>query len=172
MIRSTSSTRILDRNQRLVRFFKGKRVAYIGVEEEISRQLGHTRTPAVPSPAAGTLDLDPQVLPSVQLTSPLAQSLETKALNMRIQRRDIVRWLSFLVVGALGLSLGIAYILKGLYKVLTFPAFVYYITLQPIPHSLRGALFVAIGAGVIVLAMRSFYRDSLTKLFKIQLERY
>jgi D-glycero-D-manno-heptose 1,7-bisphosphate phosphatase len=141
-------------------------VSYIGVEEEINRQLGHTRAPAVPRPADGPLDLDPKVLPTVQLTSALAQSLQIQMHKTRAELRDIVRWLSFFVLGALGLSLGIAYMLTHLYRVQPFPAFVYYITLQFISRPLRGALFIAIGAGVIVLAMRSFYRSSVTKLFR------
>ena len=74
--------------------------------------------------------------------------------------RDIGRWLTFLVLGAVGFSLGIAYMLTHLYRIQPFPEFVYYVTLQFIPRPLRGALFIAWGGGALVLALRSFRRSA------------
>jgi len=86
--------------------------------------------------------------------------MQTRLRKARVQLRDLTRWLTFFVLGALGLSLGIAYILTHLYREAPFPDFVYYVSLQFIPRLLRGALFIAWGIGVIVLAVRSFYRSA------------
>jgi hypothetical protein len=59
-----------------------------------------------------------------------------------------------------GLSLGIAYLLTHLYRVAPFPEYAYYITLQFIPRPVRGALFIIWGVGILVLAVRSFYRSN------------
>jgi D-glycero-D-manno-heptose 1,7-bisphosphate phosphatase len=135
-------------------------VGYIGVEEDTTRQLGHTRHPAAPIPPDEVLYADPEALPAIKVTSPLAQSLQARLLKSRAQLRDMVRWLTFFVLGAVGLSLGIAYMLTHLYRVQPFPDFVYYVTLQFIPRPWRGALFIVWGAGVLVLAVRSFYRSA------------
>ena len=135
-------------------------VRYIAVEEEITRQLGHTRNPATPIPSDEVLYADTTVLPTIKLTSPLAQSLQARLRRARVQLKDMARWLTFFVLGVVGLSLGIAYMLTHLYRVQPFPEFVYYITLQFIPRPLRGALFIIWGAGVILLAVRSFYRSA------------
>ncbi len=134
-------------------------VRYIAVEEEITRQLGHTRTPAPPIPPE-LFYADAEVLPTIKVTSPLAQGLQSRLRRTRAQLRDMVRWLTFFVLGAVGLSLGIAYMLTHLYRVQPFPDFVYYITLQFIPRPLRGALFILWGIGVIFLAVRSFFRSA------------
>ena len=131
----------------------------ITVEEEISRQLGHPRGPSPAMPADELLCADAGRLPEMTLTSPLAESLRASAMRTQAQLRDLVRWLTFFTLGALGLSLGVAYLLTHLYRVQPFPQFVYYLTLQFIPRPLRGALFVAWGIGVIVVAVRSFNRS-------------
>jgi histidinol phosphatase-like enzyme len=135
-------------------------VSYITVEEDINRQMGQMRNPALPMPPEGVLYADPDALPMVAITSSLAQGLQTRRAQTRAELRDIVRWLTFFVLGAVGLSLGIAYMLTHLYRVQPFPEFVYFITLQFIPRPLRGALFIALGIGAIVLTMRSFYRSA------------
>lgn len=135
-------------------------VDYIGVEEEITRQLGHPRNMPVSMPSPEALFADSQALPTFTITSRLAHSLQARVLKTRAQLRDLGRWLSFFILGALGLSLGIAYLLTHLYRVQPFPDFVYYVTLQFIPRPLRGALFIVWGMGVIFLAIRSFYRST------------
>ncbi|TAK27936.1 MAG: YvcK family protein [Chloroflexota bacterium] len=65
----------------------------------------------------------------------------------------IKRWLVLLMLGIVIVSLGFAYVLREAYIYYTFPDFVYYATLQFLPRPLRGALFVAGGAGMIVLAL-------------------
>lgn len=133
-------------------------VRYIAVEEEITHQLGHTRNPAPPIPPE-ILYAEADALPTIKVISPLAQGLQARLRRTRAQLRDMVRWLTFLVLGAVGLSLGIAYMLTHLYRVQPFPGFVYYVTLQFIPRPLRGALFILWGIGVIFLAARSFFRS-------------
>jgi hypothetical protein len=73
--------------------------------------------------------------------------------------KDVARWMSFFILGALGVTLGIAYLLTHLYRVQPFPDFIKYVTLQFIPRPIRGALFIVIGAGVILFALRSLYRS-------------
>jgi len=134
--------------------------SYIGVEEDISRQLGHSRAEATPPPPNGTLYANRAMLPNIRVLSPLAQGVQTRLRKNRVQLRDLTRWLTFFMLGALGLSLGIAYILTHLYRQTPFPDFVYYISLQFISRPVRGALFIAWGIGVLVLAVRSFYRSA------------
>jgi histidinol phosphatase-like enzyme len=133
-------------------------VHYVTVEEEIKQQLGHPRDPARPAPPREVLYATPEALPTITVTSPLARSVQARVRSSRLQLRDIARWLSFLVLGAVGLSLGIAYMLTHLYRVQPFPEFVYYVTLQFIPRPLRGALFIVWGVGALLLALRSFRR--------------
>jgi histidinol phosphatase-like enzyme len=135
-------------------------VNYIGVEEGIAGQLGHPRASAPPVPTEATLYASPDALPTLSITSRMAHALRARLVGSRAQLRDIGRWLTFFVLGALGLSLGIAYLLTHLYRVQPFPEFVYYLTLQFIPRPLRGAFFIAWGIGVLVLAVRSFYRSA------------
>jgi hypothetical protein len=134
-------------------------VGYIGVEQEINEQLGHPRTAAPRIPTEQALFAEADALPEIRITSRVAQGLQARALDTRAQLRDIGRWLSFLVMGALGLSLGIAYMLTHLYRMQPFPDFVYYVTLQFIPRPLRGALFIAWGLVIIFITIRSFYRS-------------
>ena len=132
-------------------------VEYIAVEQEITQQLGHPREATTPAPPLDLLYADPNTLPRLTVTSPLAASLQARVVKTRAELRDIVRWLSFFVAGALGLSLGVAYLLTHLYRVQPFPRFVWYLTLQFISRPARGALFTALGIAVILLAVRRFF---------------
>ncbi len=135
-------------------------VSYIGTEEEINRQLGRSRNTAQSLPPGEVLYADSQALPTIKVTSPLAQSLQVRLTKSRVQLRDMTRWLTFFVLGAVGLGLGIAYMLTHLYRVQPFPSFVYYVTLQFISRPLRGTLFIIWGVGILFLAVRSFYRSA------------
>ncbi|MFP3895577.1 MAG: HAD hydrolase-like protein [Anaerolineales bacterium] len=135
-------------------------VRYIGIEEDTRDQVGHPQETVVPVPSEDILRRDPETLPVFSLTSSRARELQSRATRTRTQLRDIGRWLTFLVLGAVGLSLGIAYLLTHLYRVHPFPEYVYYVTLQFIPRPIRGALFIAWGIGIIYLAVRSFYRSA------------
>ena len=135
-------------------------VDYISTEEEIARQLGRPRHAPVSVPVGQVLQTGEDSLPKVALTSALARGLQARATRARTQLRDIVRWLWFLVVGAVGLSLGIAYLLTHLYRQQPFPKFVWYATLQFIPRPLRGAMFILLGAAVILIALRSYLQST------------
>lgn len=132
-------------------------VEYIAVEEDIAQQWGRPRESAVPRPIE-TLPEGSDGLPMCLVTSRKAESLQAQRLHTQLQIRDILRWLSFLVIGATGLSLGIAYLLTHLYRVQPFPPIVYYLTLQFIPRPLRGGLFILIGLGIIAAAFHSWLR--------------
>jgi uncharacterized cofD-like protein len=67
---------------------------------------------------------------------------------------EIKRWLLMLIVGILGISLGIAYLITHLYRTQPFPPVAYYLTLQFIDRPFRGLLFIVIGFAVVVLALR------------------
>ncbi|MBC7239975.1 MAG: hypothetical protein H5T71_07750 [Chloroflexi bacterium] len=133
-------------------------VEYIAVEEDIAKQWGRPRESAVPHPVAAGETERPDLLPSFLVTSSKAEGLQAQRLRAQLQMRDILRWLSFLVIGAVGLSLGIAYLLTHLYRVQPFPPIAYYVTLQFIPRPLRGALFILIGLGIIAAAFHSWLR--------------
>jgi len=135
-------------------------VNYIGVEEDITRQLGRPRSTGLPVPSDEVLFAAPQALPNITVTSAVGQSQRARVARSRAQLRDIARWLTFFVLGAVGISLGIAYLLTHFYRIQPFPDYVYWVTLQFIPRALRGALFIAWGIGVILLALRSLYRST------------
>jgi histidinol phosphatase-like enzyme len=138
----------------------GTAAGYIGVEEDINRQLGRPRSGVAPRQPVGSLYEGPAELPDVAVISPLARNLQAQLTRSRAQLRDIGRWLSFFVLGAVGLSLGIAYLLTHLYRMQPFPGFVYYLTLQFISRPLRGALFIAWGCVIIAIGVRSLYRSA------------
>ena len=137
---------------------------YVSVEEDISRQLGHQRLPAAPQQPEDLFFGPAEDLPTVTVVSPMARNLQVQLNRSRAQLSDVGRWLSFFVLGALGLSLGIAYMMTHLYRVQPFPEFVYYLTLQFISRPLRGALFIVLGLLIIVVAARSFFRSSSFRL--------
>jgi len=136
----------------------GTAVNYIAVEEDIASQWAQPRQAAAIPPSSEELYADPKALPRLTVISRMAQGLQTQAVRTRAQLRDIVRWLTFVVIGAMGLSLGVAYLLTHLYRVQPFPAIAYYLTLQFIPRPLRGGLFIALGLGVITIALQRWLR--------------
>jgi D-glycero-D-manno-heptose 1,7-bisphosphate phosphatase len=135
-------------------------VSYIGVEEDISQQLGRPRSPSLPVPSDEVLFAEPGAVPLITVSSAVGQSQRARVTRSRAQLRDIARWLTFFVLGAVGLSLGIAYLLTHFYRIQPFPDYVYWVTLQFIPRALRGIIFIAWGIGVIALALRSLYRST------------
>jgi len=135
-------------------------VAYVNTEEESNQTLGHPRATARPVPPTEELYADPDRLPIFDVTSRTAQNRQADIHRSRVQLRDLGRWLSLFIAGALGLSLGIAYLLTHLYRLQPFPGFVYYVTLQFIPRAIRGALFVILGILMLALTARSFYHSA------------
>lgn len=76
----------------------------------------------------------------------------------------VKRWLACLFLGILFLALGVAYVLVHFYRTEAFPAWTYYLTLQFIPRLWRGALFLAAGCALIVIALRQLARTLLQAL--------
>jgi len=76
----------------------------------------------------------------------------------------IKRWLACLFAGILCLALGVAYVLVHFYREAHFPAWTYYVTLQFIPRAVRGAIFLVLGVGLIVLALDRLSRTLLAAL--------
>lgn len=134
-------------------------VSYIIVEQEISQRLGHARALVPAPPAEAVLYAQPTAMPTISVTSARLAAMHNRIRESRLKLKDVARWLSFFILGALGVTLGIAYLLTHLYRVQPFPDFIKYITLQFIPRPVRGALFIVIGAGVIFFALRSLYRS-------------
>ena len=76
----------------------------------------------------------------------------SRALRLLLPGWHIKRWLLALFLGIMLLSLGFAYVLVHIYRTTPFPAYVYYLTLQFIPHVQRGILLGIIGVGLVVVA--------------------
>jgi histidinol phosphatase-like enzyme len=138
-------------------------VGYIRIEEEGRIQLGHARTDAATLPPDELLYGEPTAMPNLRVTSDMAGQLQAHLMRTRFELHDITRWLSFIMLGMVGLSLGVAYILTHLYREQPFPQYMYYLTLQFIPRPVRGVLFILGGLGIMGLAAFSFYRSSRAK---------
>ncbi len=65
----------------------------------------------------------------------------------------IKRWLALVLVGVAIMGLGFGYILREIYVTTTFPAWVYYLTLQFLPRIARGLLFIAVAGGIILFGV-------------------
>lgn len=74
----------------------------------------------------------------------------------------IKRWLLLLLVGVAIAGLGIGYFLREVYVSYTFPAWVYYLTLQFLPRVVRGALFVGTSLAIILFAIWQLNRSLLS----------
>lgn len=66
---------------------------------------------------------------------------------------QVKRWLLLLMAGIVVISLGVGYFLRELYFTYTFPDEAYYITLQFLPRTVRGVLFVGGGIVMVVVAL-------------------
>ncbi len=76
----------------------------------------------------------------------------------------VKRWLLLLLLGVAVMGLGIAYLLREAYVSYTFPAWVYWATLQFIPRWGRGLLFVAIASALAVFATWRLNRSLVSAL--------
>ncbi|MGC9360513.1 MAG: hypothetical protein ACP5G7_09105 [Anaerolineae bacterium] len=147
-----------------------KALYYVDVENAISEALGHSREQAPAVPSSETLHAHQEGLPEVHLLSQRAEAIRAQLRRSRVQLRDVGRWMSFFVAGVIGLGLGIAYLLTHLYREQPFPSWVYWATLQFIPRPVRGALFVTVGAVILVFAVRSLYRSPLLDPWRRRIE--
>ncbi len=141
-------------------------VNYISVEQEIALNLGHARSVQLAIPLPENLGIASTSLPTLTVTSARLAALRNKQLESKIKLKDLARWLSFFILGAVGVTLGIAYLLTHLYRVQPFPDYIYWLTLQFIPRPLRGLLFIVLGISIILLAVRGFYRSEIRARFK------
>lgn len=78
----------------------------------------------------------------------------------------IKRWLLLLLVGVAIMGLGFGYFLREVYGTYTFPAWVYYATLQFIPRYLRGALFLIASLAIISFAIWKLNQSLLSAFIK------
>ncbi|NIN70281.1 MAG: hypothetical protein GTO63_37505 [Anaerolineae bacterium] len=76
----------------------------------------------------------------------------SRVLRLLLPGWHIKRWLLSLFFGILLLSLGFAYVLVHIYRTAPFPSFVYYLTLQFIPHVQRGILLGTVGVTLVVVS--------------------
>jgi uncharacterized cofD-like protein len=65
----------------------------------------------------------------------------------------IKRWLLLLTVGITAVSFGLAYMLRDIYLVWVFTTPAYYLTLRFLPRPIRLFLLIAIGLGMVMLAI-------------------
>ena len=77
--------------------------------------------------------------------NPTTRLRNSRVLRFLLPGWHIKRWLAALFLGIALLSLGFAYVLVHIYRTAPFPSFVYYATLQFIPHVQRGILLGAVG---------------------------
>lgn len=66
---------------------------------------------------------------------------------------QVKRWILLMMVGVVVISLGVAYFLRDVYTVYTFPDWVYFATLQFLDRWIRGALFLAFGILTIIISL-------------------
>jgi phosphomannomutase/phosphoglucomutase len=78
----------------------------------------------------------------------------------------IKRWVLTLLIGVICLGLGVVYLLVEFYRNVSLPAWVYYLTLQFIPQWQRGALFLAVGLALFVVAARRLQQDLISPLLQ------
>lgn len=77
---------------------------------------------------------------------------------------EIKRWIALLTGGILLVDLGVAYFLKAFYQLAELPDQFYYLTLQFLPHWLRGLIFALLGLGLMVFAVFRLQRSVLGPL--------
>ena len=72
---------------------------------------------------------------------------------------QLKRWLLLLLLGLVLISLAIGYFLLDLYRSFLVPEWVDTLTLQFLPRTVRGALFLLLGLGLCWLGLRGLYRS-------------
>jgi uncharacterized cofD-like protein len=74
----------------------------------------------------------------------------------------VKRWLLLMMFGVALFGLGVGYFLREIYVSFVFPEPVYYLTLQFVPRSTRGVLFVIFAVGAIVVGVWGLNRSLLS----------
>ena len=134
-------------------------VTHVLTEKRFTRHLERARRKHLGVPVRQVLQAVERSLPTVAATSTLAIRLQERANEARTMAQDIARWLSLLLVGTVGLSLGIAYLVTHLYRQQPFPAFMFFFALY-IPPRVRGILFIILGTAMSSMVVRSFVRST------------
>jgi uncharacterized cofD-like protein len=78
----------------------------------------------------------------------------------------IKRWLLLLLIGVAVMGLGFGYFLRQAYGTYTFPAWVYYATLQFVPRYVRGGLFLAASLAIIGFSVWKLNQSLLSAFIK------
>lgn len=73
-------------------------------------------------------------------------TLEERAVTVLPSQGDLAKIFAVIILAGLAVALGLAYLLKEIYKTYTFPPIAFYLTLQFISPAWRGALFLLLGA--------------------------
>jgi len=73
--------------------------------------------------------------------------------SLALSGLNIKRWILLLFVGVVFAGLGVAYILLELYRSMSFPPLVQYVTLQFLDQRLRGLLFFGLGVILAIVAL-------------------
>lgn len=68
--------------------------------------------------------------------------------------RDLAKLFGLVAASGVAVALGAAYLLQEIYQSYEFPPIFYYLTLQFIPQTLRGLIFLLLGATIGLLAPR------------------
>jgi uncharacterized cofD-like protein len=92
------------------------------------------------------------------MLSPLRRLLRHRWLQIGM---GIKRWLLLLMVGVTAISFGIAYVLRDVYLIWAFSPAAYYLTLRFLPRPIRLVLLVALGLGLVILAIYKLSRSLL-----------
>jgi hypothetical protein len=74
---------------------------------------------------------------------------------------EVKRWLLLLALSILLLDLGVAYLLKAIYREAELPAESYWLTLQFWPHPVRAVIFGTVGVGLLVFSFVKLQRSVL-----------
>jgi len=78
------------------------------------------------------------------------------------------RWLGLMLVGLVVVALGLAYLFVEFYRTVALPEEASYLTLQFLPRWLRGALFLAAGGAITLLAFWQLNRSLMAPLQPLQ----
>lgn len=78
----------------------------------------------------------------------------------------VKRWLLLTAFGVVLFGLGVGYFLRELYITYTFPEPVYYLTLQFLPRTLRGILFIILAIGSVLTGIWGLNRSLLSAFRK------
>jgi hypothetical protein len=76
----------------------------------------------------------------------MPHTLDERAVAVLPTQGDLAKLFGVIILAGLAVALGLAYLLKEIYKTYTFPAAAYYLTLQFMPQAWRGVLFLVLGA--------------------------